>query len=459
MPLLLGKNMTVKRGMKTIFSNVDLMVGEGEVVALTGVNGCGKSTLAECAAGMHMMRTGSISHRHGKRMQVIRNHHGHRGSGDAFGLTLQKNTHCGDELVGERLQIALDLAVDSHETSSFESAAQDWGLFHRLNDRIAWLSGGLARRVDVLAALLPALVSLKPRLIILDEPCSGLDDIATNLLIEQISTLASAGHGFLIATHNQALMEIASSKISWDDGQPNYPEVSEEAPSELAPSGMKSSVAKTFRAWANTLDYRTWSSVANSGTAGLLTILLALALSVEDVSIGAGNSWMMALISLPAFVAGLIPCATIRHLEEADGGRWWEAQSAGTLPAYPPQALALVGAGLTALALAVLPTPNWTANIDGAIEFCLIGLGAVLTWMVALIQIAQWRLVSSLERANAVVFAFFLPLLIYPFLLWTDGQVTMLDSNLEIFERFSNLLAGACIFLAIFISMRLLKPS
>jgi hypothetical protein len=106
-----------------------------------------------------------------------------------------------------------------------------------------------------------------------------------------------------------------------------------------------------------------------------------------------------------------------------------------------------------------LPLPQWGSQVDGVIELSLITLGGLLTWLVSLIQISQWRLVSSLKRGNALLFSLFLPFLIYPFLLWTNGQVSMLDAELELFERFSNLLAGAAIFLGLFLVLRLLRPS
>jgi hypothetical protein len=362
-------------------------------------------------------------------------------------------------LVGERLQIAIDMGEEeNYSPTALEDEAVKWGLSHRLNDRIAWLSGGMARRVSVLAGLFPALISQSPRLVILDEPSSGLDRDGSRILCEELTALAEKGHGILVATHNQKVIDIATKTIEWVGKKLDTEAVEYDTPSIKAPSELGAR-AKTFRTWANILDYRTWGSIAANGVAGILTILLILALSVDDVASTAGASWMMTLLSVPAFVAGLIPASTLRHLDEQSCGRWWDAQSAGQLPISPPQALPLVGAGLTAIALMTLPLPQWGSQVDGVIELSLITLGGLLTWLVSLIQISQWRLVSSLERGNALLFSLFLPFLIYPFLLWTSGQVSMLDAELDLFERFSNLLAGAAIFLGFFLELRLLRPS
>ena len=458
-PLLLCKGVEVRRGLSTVLKGVDLAVSEGEIIALVGPNGCGKSTLVETAAGMHMMRAGSTSHVDGKTLAVIRNHHGHRGLSQPFGLALQKDGASGDELVGERLQIAIDMGEEeNYFPTALEDEAVKWGLSHRLNDRIAWLSGGMARRVSVLAGLFPALISQSPRLVILDEPSSGLDRDGSRILCEELTALAEKGHGILVATHNQKVIDIATKTVEWVGKKLDTEAVEYDTPSIKAPSELGAR-AKTFRTWANILDYRTWGSIAANGVAGILTILLILALSVDDVASTAGASWMMTLLSVPAFVAGLIPASTLRHLDEQSCGRWWDAQSAGQLPISPPQALPLVGAGLTAIALMTLPLPQWGSQVNGVIELSLITLGGLLTWLVSLIHISQWRLVSSLERSNALLFSLFLPFLIYPFLLWTSGQVSMLDAELELFERFSNLLAGAAIFLGLFLVLRLLRPS
>ena len=452
------KNVEIRRGIRTVLDGVDIKVNEGEIVTLLGPNGCGKSTLVETAAGMHMMRKGSTSHRDGKNLAVIRNHNGHRGIAEPFGLTLQKDATSGDELVGERLQVAIDLAGGiGEDQTTLEEIARKWGLSHRLSDRIAWLSGGMARRVSVLCGLMPALVSESPRLIILDEPTNSLDEEGCKILCSELKAMSDIGHGFLVATHNHNVAEIATRTIQWKGEKVSFESVDLAEPTLLA-SAKISGRMKTFRAWANILDYRTWGSVANNGVAGLLAILLVLALSVDDLANDSGAVWMMTLLSIPALIAGLVPASTLRHLDENSCGKWWDSQSAGILPLSPPQALPLVGAALTAISLMVLPHPDWGSSVDGAVELCLIALGGILTWMVAIIQVSQWRLVSSLERSNALLFSLFLPFLAYPFLLWTSGQTSMLDSELELFERFSNLISGAVIFLGLFIGMRLLRP-
>ena len=458
-PLLLCKNVEVRRGISSVIHGADLEVKEGEIVALMGPNGCGKSTLLETAAGMHMMRSGSTSHRDDDdNLKVVRNHNGHRGIALPFGLTLQKDSTSGDELVGERIQLAIDMAGGRNSDADImKNEARKWGLSHRLNDRVAWLSGGMARRVSVLCGLIPAIISKSPRLIILDEPASGLDEIGRDLLRSELESMAKSGNGILLATHDKSVSSVATRIVTWEDEQIITDSVIDDEPRELANSRLDGR-HKSFRAWANILDYRTWGSIANNGVAGLLAILLMIALSVDDLASESAVVWMMTLISIPALVAGLIPPSTLRHLDENACGKWWDAQSAGILPIHPPQALPLVGAALTAISLIVLPHPNWNSSVDGAIDLCIIALGGILTWVVSIIQVAQWRLVSSLERSNALLFSLFLPFLAYPFLLWSSGTSIMLDSDLQLFERFSNLLTGFIIFIVLFSGLRLLKP-
>ena len=90
-----------------------------------------------------------------------------------------------------------------------------WNLKHRAHDRIATLSGGLSRRVSILASLVPAMVSSEPIMILLDEPDDGLDNSSREALVIHLKSLAGAGHGILMASHDEELISHSDRKISW----------------------------------------------------------------------------------------------------------------------------------------------------------------------------------------------------------------------------------------------------
>ena len=89
---------SVLRGRNKVLDNWTLSVNSGEVVVLSGENGCGKSTVIEAAAGLIPLENGSST----ISGQLIRDSEGRRGRTN-FGLCLQDDCVMGDELVGERI--------------------------------------------------------------------------------------------------------------------------------------------------------------------------------------------------------------------------------------------------------------------------------------------------------------------------------------------------------------------
>ena len=213
-PLLRVSGISVRRGSRQVLEEVDLEVGRGEVVLLVGENGAGKSTLLEAAAGLLPLNAGEVFHAG----EMARDSEGRRNRPAPFGLTLQSGGFCQDELVEERVATAVRVAGHEPDDEWTAERLEQWGLRHRAKDRIAWLSDGMMRRLGVIAGLVPALASDEPRLILLDEPSEGLDETSISTLSQQISGLAAAGHGFLIATHDSELFGLATRTLRISGG-------------------------------------------------------------------------------------------------------------------------------------------------------------------------------------------------------------------------------------------------
>ena len=197
-------DITVRRGRNKVLDNWSLSVDSGEVVCLSGDNGCGKSTVIEAAAGLIPLENGSCKI-YG---QLIRDSQGRRGRAN-FGLCLQDDCIMGDELVSERI---LDAAGHDFDV---ESLLKEWGLEHRIHDRVAMLSGGQRRRVALLCGLVPAMISNEPVAILLDEPDSGLDDDSTEMLARTIRDLAAGQHTILVASHDSRIISCADRVIGF----------------------------------------------------------------------------------------------------------------------------------------------------------------------------------------------------------------------------------------------------
>ena len=108
LPLIQISDLDIHRGNRLIISEMNFELFEGEVVALVGSNGCGKTTLLESSAGMHAISSGLISWRNeGFEMKLVRDSEGRRSSLPPMGLTLQKNGMSGEETIEERLTTVL----------------------------------------------------------------------------------------------------------------------------------------------------------------------------------------------------------------------------------------------------------------------------------------------------------------------------------------------------------------
>lgn len=169
-------------------ADLTLTVQPGEHLALLGPNGAGKSTLLKLITGLDTPDRGSITvlgtaPQHARaRVGVIFQHP----ALDPL-LTIRENLHLAAALTGL-----------SGATDRLEETARTLGITDRLNDRVATLSGGLARRADLARALLT-----DPDLLLLDEPTSGLDPGARAHFLDALDQRRAAQPNLtiLMSTH------------------------------------------------------------------------------------------------------------------------------------------------------------------------------------------------------------------------------------------------------------------
>ncbi len=167
-----------KRPARIALDNVSLSIAAGQWTALLGPNGSGKSTLVRVVSGVLAPDAGAASiggHPAGSRAAQAR-----------ISVVFQRPGLDPLLTVRENLRTAAALAGLSGESRSrrIESLAQQLSIADRMDDRIAALSGGYARRVDLARALLQ-----RPRLLILDEASAGLDHQARSAFLTTIAEL------------------------------------------------------------------------------------------------------------------------------------------------------------------------------------------------------------------------------------------------------------------------------
>ena len=174
------RDVSARRGRRTVLSGINLTIRRGEVVAVVGANGAGKSTLLQLCAGLLRASGGSIERT------------------PNFGYAPQLDSLAPLLTVDEHLRL-FGAARGIRQGRSVSTG-------HRLLTRLGWtargdqtagtLSGGTQQKLNVALAQLDA-----PDLLLLDEPYQGLDALAYEDLWALISAWRASGAGVLLVTH------------------------------------------------------------------------------------------------------------------------------------------------------------------------------------------------------------------------------------------------------------------
>ena len=172
-------------------------VGSGEILAVTGPNGVGKSTLAMTLAGLLPPQAGEVIAPKNPHLLTSRE----LASKVSFVPQNPALHHLGST-VREDLQMSLTLAEEPLRTPErFERWLELFRLGGLLERHPASLSGGEARRLALASATIAG-----QSLLILDEPSQSLDAEAKQSLVELLGLLAGEGSAVVLVTHDQDLI-------------------------------------------------------------------------------------------------------------------------------------------------------------------------------------------------------------------------------------------------------------
>jgi len=174
-------------GALTAVDGISFEIGEGEVYALLGENGAGKSTTVEILEGHRKRTSGDVT--------VLGTDPGHarRDFHDRIGIVLQTSGVEHELAVREALTI---YGASYRQRRPVEEAIELVGLTTQLDQRIGTLSGGQRRRLDLALGIVG-----RPALLFLDEPTTGFDPAARRQAWELVRELCSGGTTVLLTTH------------------------------------------------------------------------------------------------------------------------------------------------------------------------------------------------------------------------------------------------------------------
>jgi heme ABC exporter ATP-binding subunit CcmA len=188
-----AKGISKTFGRRRVLDKVDLVVGDGELVALMGPNGAGKTTLLRILATLLEPSAGDVI------VQSVRLRDDPVTARKSIGV-IGHSPYVYDDLTALE-NLSFYWSMYGLPRGKFEEAGPAMlgrvGLSHRMHDRTAVFSKGMRQRLAIARALLHS-----PNILLLDEPFSSLDqkgvDILSQILIEE----KAKGRSILVVTHD-----------------------------------------------------------------------------------------------------------------------------------------------------------------------------------------------------------------------------------------------------------------
>lgn len=198
-----------------VLRGVDLTIAPGEIVALLGASGSGKSTMLQAVGLLEGGFGGSIelagqntTNMTGDERTVMRREY--------LGFVYQFH-HLLPDFSAEENIILPQLLQGKSKSDARDHAQKlltSLGLGHRLTHRPSQLSGGEQQRVAVARAL-----ANSPALVLADEPTGNLDEKTSDVVLEQFLELVRGqGSAAMIATHNERLAAKMDRVVRLEDG-------------------------------------------------------------------------------------------------------------------------------------------------------------------------------------------------------------------------------------------------
>jgi len=194
------KNLKLILDGKPIIDDLNLHVEKGEIHAVLGVNGTGKTTLAYLIMGVDYLPDDGKIIFEGE--DITRYPISQRAK---MGITLawQEPARFEGLSIREYLELANELKMEEIENCLWAVGLPPLQFLNRAVD--ASLSGGERRRVELASVL-----AMKPKFAILDEVDSGIDVVSLPHIINGIAKMKSLGTSVLLITHNEDAIAIAN---------------------------------------------------------------------------------------------------------------------------------------------------------------------------------------------------------------------------------------------------------
>ncbi len=201
-PIVQIEDVYVRYGDLVAVDGVSLEVHQGECFGLLGPNGAGKTSLLSVIEGLQPATRGRVTlagfdvRTQAKQTKRI------------MGVQLQSSTYFPDLTAVELIQLTASF-YDLYPTRQQAITALDrFGLAEKANARVAEMSGGQQQRLSLTLALVN-----DPKIVLLDEPTTGLDPQARRSVWQNIKQMKAEGRTIILTTHYIEEAEMLSQRV------------------------------------------------------------------------------------------------------------------------------------------------------------------------------------------------------------------------------------------------------
>lgn len=207
------KNLYVNIGNLSIIQDVSLTIADGEIVALIGANGMGKTTLVRAVSKLNPIKSGKIF----------------LDGEDITDLSADKTVEKGIIQVPEGRKLFPQMSViENIEMGAYAKRARAnekenleyvFSVFPELKSMLRQACGNLSGGQQQMVAIARSIMA-SPRILILDEPSIGLSPIATQKMFDAIELIHKGGIGVLITEQNvQQVLKMADTAYAMQQGK------------------------------------------------------------------------------------------------------------------------------------------------------------------------------------------------------------------------------------------------
>jgi heme ABC exporter ATP-binding subunit CcmA len=207
-PALACERLTKRYGRVPALKSVDIAVHAGECVAVFGRNGAGKTTLLHIAGSLIRSFEGEV------RVFGARRKDADAHTRRAVGLVLHETCLYDDLSVIDNLRFFARLYGVADYESRARALLARFGLDDRADSVVRTLSRGMKQRLAIARALVH-----RPRLLLMDEPFTGLDEPASQSLVAVLREFVGAGGAVVLSTHDvERAFEVATRALILERG-------------------------------------------------------------------------------------------------------------------------------------------------------------------------------------------------------------------------------------------------